>query len=70
MGIKHLLSYIVRGTCFEALRKLLEVTPPPPTKTERHTLQDILANVLVSWLYLSAKDYTLYERLLYLRNKL
>ena len=44
MSIKHLLSYIVRGTPSEALQKLLKMTPSN-LKTERCTLQDILANV-------------------------
>ena len=30
MNIKHLLSYIVRGTSSEALQKLLDVTPLQP----------------------------------------
>ena len=44
MSVKHLLSYIVRGTSSEALQKLLEMTPYN-LKTKRRTLQDILANV-------------------------
>ena len=51
MTIKHLLSYIVRGTSSEVLQKLLEMTPSN-FKTERRTLRDILQTVLiVSWLY-------------------
>ena len=56
MSIKHLLSYIVRGT--EALQKLLEMTPSN-LKTERRTLENILATFfIVSWLYPSAKVWT------------
>ena len=39
MSIKHLLSYIVRGTSAEALQTLLEMTPSN-LKTERRTIQD------------------------------
>ena len=46
MSIKHLLSYIVRGTSSEAFQKLLEMTPYN-LKTERRTLQDILTNVIL-----------------------
>ena len=44
MSIKHLLSYIVRGTFSEALQKVLEITTSN-LKTERRTLQDILPDV-------------------------
>ena len=64
MSIKHLLSYIVRDTSSEALQKLLEMTPSNP-KTERRTLQDIIANVFNSLLAISVSEGldTLYERL-------
>ena len=44
MSIEYLLSYVVRGTSSEDLQKLLEMTASN-LKTERRTLQDILANV-------------------------
>ena len=44
MRIEHLSSFIVKGTSSEALQKLLEMIPSN-LKTERRTLQDILANV-------------------------
>ena len=64
MSIKHLLSYIVRCTSSEALQKLLEMTPSN-LKTERCTLQDILANVFDCLLAISFSEglATLYERL-------
>ena len=63
MSIKHLLSYIVRGTSSEALQKLLEMTPSK-LKTERRTLQDVLANVFDRHLAISFSEglNTLYER--------
>ena len=64
MSIKHLLSYIVRGTSSEALQKLLEMTSAN-LKTERRTLQDIFANVFDRLLAISFSEGldTLYERL-------
>ena len=64
MIIKHLLSYIVRGTSFEALQMLLEMTTSN-LKTERRTLQDILANVFDRFLAIAFSEGldTLYERL-------
>ena len=64
MSIKHLLYYIVRGTSSEALQKLLEMVSFN-VKTERHTLQDILANILNRLLTISfGKGLdTLFERL-------
>ena len=64
MSIKHLLSYIVRGTSSQALQKLLEMTPSN-LKTERRTLQDILANVFDRLLAISFSEDldTLYQRL-------
>ena len=46
MSFKHLLSYIVRSTSSEALKKLLEITPSN-LKTERLSLQDILVNIFL-----------------------
>ena len=46
MSIKHLLSYVVRGTSSEALQKLPEMAPFN-LRIERRTLQDILANVFL-----------------------
>ena len=64
MSIKYLLSYIVRGTPSEVLQKLLEMTPFN-LKTERRTLQDILANAFDRLLAISFSEglETLYERL-------
>ena len=45
MGIKHILSYILRSTSTEILQKLLEMTTSN-LKTERRTLQDILRYVI------------------------
>ena len=53
VSIKHLLSYIARGTSSEALQKLLEMITSN-LKTERRTLQDILTNVFDRLLYPSA----------------
>ena len=44
MIITHLLAYIVRDTSSKALQNMLEMTSSQ-LKTERCTLQDILANV-------------------------
>ena len=41
MSIKHLLSYIARGTSSEALQKLLEINPSN-LKTKRLMFQDII----------------------------
>ena len=64
MSIKHLLFYIVKDTFSQALQKLLEITPSN-LKTERRTLQDILANVFDCLLAISFSERlgTLYERL-------
>ena len=64
ISIKHLVSYIVRGTSSEALQKLLEMTPSN-LKTERRTLQNIFANVVDRLLatFFSEGLATLYERL-------
>ena len=64
MSIKHLFSYIVRGTSSEALQKLLEMTLSN-LKTEQHTLQDSLANVFDRLLPISFNEGlgTLYKRL-------
>ena len=64
MIIKHFLSYIVRGTSSKALQKMLEMTSSK-LKSERRTLQDILANVFNRLLAISFSESldTLYERL-------
>ena len=70
MSIKHLLSYIVKGTSSDALQKLLEMTLSN-LKTERRTLQDILVNVFDRLLAISFSEglNTLYETRWYLQNK-
>ena len=55
MSSKHLLSYIVRGIFYEALQKLLEMTPSN-IKTEQRMLQDILANVIDRLLAISFSE--------------
>ena len=64
MIITHLLAYIVRDASSEALQKMLEMTSSQ-LKTERCTLQDILANVFNRLLGISFSESldTLYERL-------
>ena len=64
MIITHLLAYIVRDTSSKALQKMLEMTSSQ-LKTERCTLQDILANVFNRLLGISFSESldTLYERL-------